>query len=237
MAIFAVAVASEANAQVSIVAIYGGGNPDGGWTSSSTANNLQLALRGKLRDSGSVPWSPGNIYNFPGGPSLLNSARSSVNWEFSINSDVSGSGLTNLLAFNYRISVDTDPTAGLSWTVFNPLTTYSDNSLGTNATTNGSGLEDNIYAGRNIAQNSENMAFLPFAAGAGITGIYDFRLQAFSLTDTDFVSPIAEVQVRLNIGVPSTTAVPEPSTYGLIGAAALIGLIATRRIRGKSSKA
>jgi hypothetical protein len=34
---------------------------------------------------------------------------------------------------------------------------------------------------------------------------------------------------------PAITAVPEPSTYGLLGAAALVGLVAGRRIRSKRS--
>src|SRR5215216_4579895 len=82
---------AAATAQTTITSIFGTGNPDTGW-SSATANNVQLALRARSIDGGGTPWSAGNIYSFAGGPSLSNPLLSSVNWDFSINSDVNGVG-------------------------------------------------------------------------------------------------------------------------------------------------
>jgi hypothetical protein len=236
-AILGLAVTSVATAQTTITAIYGSGNPDNGW-SAATANNVQLALRAKVRDDGTVPWSAGNNYTFTGGPALSNPLLSSVNWEFSINSDVNGAavlGLSQLTGFGYQLSVDIDPTAAQSWINFNPFI-YADNSLGTDATPNGFGAEDNIYAGRTIAQNSQNMSFLPFGGDPNISGIFDFRLAASTPFESDFENAMVAVQMRVIIG-PAVGAVPEPSTYGLIGAAALCGLVVMRRTRAKNAKA
>jgi hypothetical protein len=43
------------------------------------------------------------------------------------------------------------------------------------------------------------------------------------------------LKLEVTTTAPAITAVPEPSTYGLLGAAALIGLVATRRNRTKRS--
>lgn len=236
-ALFALVAVSASTAQTTITAIYGSGNPDTGW-SSSIVNNVQLALRARSIDDNATPWTAGNIYNFAGGPSLSNPSLSSVNWEFSIISDVNGVGtlgITSLPSFGYQLSVDIDPTAGQNWVTINPLL-YATNSLGTDLTPNGLGAEDGVYIGRTVAQNSLNFGSLPFLGGAGISGIFDFKLVASTPAEPAWDSPFVSVQMRVVIGQPDPSAVPEPATYGLIGAAVLVAGVGARRMRRNQAK-
>src|SRR5688500_16347208 len=67
-----------------ITAIYGGGNPDTGWTSDS-GNGITLGLRAKNRDTGVTPNNGAGVYSFATGYNAANT-RALWNYEFSINS-------------------------------------------------------------------------------------------------------------------------------------------------------
>src|SRR5687768_13908422 len=119
-----------------IIAIFGSGNPDTGWTT-DTDNGIVLALRGKDRVTGSTannsgvygPYATGVVGSPP-------SVRATWNWEFSINS-----GQVNLSTYDYYVGIDTDRSQCINYTVVDAMTNWIDNSYGNNATANGQGVE------------------------------------------------------------------------------------------------
>ena len=207
----------------SITAIFGAGNPDTGWTS-DTNNNFELGLRGKNRDTGATPNDGAGTYTFALG--------TNVNWEFSINSDVAGapgpSAGRSLLDYNFRLSIDTDPSAAQSFfPPFNPVTAYGDNSLGDNSTANGAGVETGPASSgiHNIAQNSQRIFFFPLSANQNANGTYDFLLAAYDLQDAAFERPLAQTAMRINIG-EGGRAVPDSGTTLALFTLALAGMAA-----------
>src|ERR1043165_8294800 len=116
-----------------ITAIYGTGNPDTGWTA-DTRNGIQLALRAKNRVEGSTTNATG-VYSFPVG----SAPRGAWNYEFSINSDVTG-GTNPLSTYDYYISTDSDPSQCIRYTTVNALEYWNDSSYGNNTTANGAGV-------------------------------------------------------------------------------------------------
>jgi hypothetical protein len=156
-------------AQTTITAIFGSGNPNGGWTASS-GGEIQLALRAKGRnDTGAAGTTPNNgagTYSFP----VFQGARGPFNYEFSINSDTNdANGVDRLTAYDFYLSVDGDPDQCVDYTTVDPLAYWADNSYGNNSTLNGQGVEGPAAAlagSNNIAQNSQNITFGDYPAGA-----------------------------------------------------------------------
>jgi hypothetical protein len=64
-----------------------------------------------------------------------------------------------------------------------------------------------------------------------IVGLEDWRLDRQA--DADYSDTILALQFFTDSGAPITPPVPEPSTYGLIGAVALLGLVAVRKYTRK----
>src|SRR5580765_2377013 len=63
-----------------IVAIFGSGNPDTGWTTdTSAAGGIVLGLRGKERDTASTANASG-VYSYATGVDPNNAARARWNW-------------------------------------------------------------------------------------------------------------------------------------------------------------
>ncbi len=187
-------------------AIFGTGNPNTGWTVSNPFGNIEVALRAK--------GPTGNTSNING--LYIFALGTDANLEFSLNSDTTAANAIKLTTYTWVLSLDMDPTAGVSYTIYDPLT--FDNSYGDNSTANGAGVEDGAPGSHNIGQNS-----LP-GYGAAPAGLYDAQLQVKDSLGNVLASTHIQVQI-----------VPEPSTLAL-GLLGLGGLAASWRAR-RSRKA
>ena len=187
----------------SITAIYGGGNPDAGWTT-ATSGELQLGLRAKDRTTGATANVDGT-YSFATAPA----PRGLWNYEFSINSDVnSANGTTSLAAspYDFYLTVDQDPSQGFSGVTVNPLNYWFDNSFGNNSTANGAGVEGLalfLAPGNNLVQNSQNITFAGYPGGAEVlspNATYSYELFAVAKGAGADGARVAEVGINVVIG-------------------------------------
>ena len=219
-----------------ITAIFGSGNPDGGWVS-SVDNNIELGLRAKDRNTGDTPNNGAGTYSFATGFSSPANNRAIWNFEFSINSDDS-SGTDPLSSYRYVLSYDTNPSQGQTWASVDPLTL--DNSYGNDATANGAGVEPvsvpnavTLIAGNNIAQNSGNIMFAgtyPGFPSPTLDATYDFKLTAYSVTDTAGTTPLAQTSMRVNVG-QGGAAVPDAGSTLVLLSSAMLGLFGFANFR------
>ncbi len=216
--------------------IFGSGNANGAFTGVN-ANNVELGLRGKLRYNNSG--LPENTFNYDGdrtytfSPASSNapSNRSAFNFEWSINSNVSGIGTRNLTDLTYLLQVDLDPGSGTSFQSFDPINTlFADHALGNNSTANGAGVSDlflysAIVGNYNVAQNSWNLGFstlFPGIADPQAEGLYTINLSAALNGDV-----LASTSIDIVYGV---TPVPVPAALPLLaGGLGLLGFVAQRR--------
>jgi len=206
----------------SITAIYGSGNPAEGWTD-SVSGELQLALRAKNRTTGDAS-NVNGVYTFGSAPA----PRGLWNYEFSINSDISG-GETKLTAYDYYLSIDTDPSQGVTALVVNPLTFWGDNSFGDNSTASGAGTEGLalLLAGsNNLVQNSQNITFIGMPLVDNAT--YSFELFATEKGAGINGGRLAEVDITVVVGAGGAS-VPDGGATAVMLGAGLMGLAALRR--------
>jgi hypothetical protein len=188
-----------------ITAIFGGGNPDTGWTA-DTANNIQLALRAKNRSTGDTPNIAG-VYSFATAPPT----RGLWNYEFSINSDGSA-GTDPLTTYDFYLSADRDPSACVEYGIVEPLFHWGDNSYGNNFTANGAGVEPadaieyqtfpSLY---NVAQNSQNITFGDYpGTGGGLAldenATYNYELFAVAKGAGPDAARLASVGITVVVG-------------------------------------
>ncbi|RZL30436.1 MAG: hypothetical protein EOP35_23815, partial [Rubrivivax sp.] len=150
----------SAHADATITAIFGSGVGDNGWTAQS-GSGVELALRARERfpvPTNNVPSNGAGTYNFSDTTaySLYGfNNLASWNFDFSINS-----GTASVSGYTYQLGIDTDASAGMSFTVLDPLAVFNDNSFGNNGTTQGNGTDATIgtkaalAAANSIAQNS-----------------------------------------------------------------------------------
>lgn len=222
--------------------IYGSGNSNGGWNV-DTGGNVELGLRAHVRYD-LVNNQPQNVFNNNGdgtasmaaGSPASNPTRARWNFDWSINSDASGTGGGKLSDYTFKLGIDSDAGAGTSFTELDLLASYFDHSFGTNATAQGAGAEaankagmDALAAANNVAQNSWNLDF--FDNGALFAGLfnpsadgnYSFYLRAFDGTGAQ----VAETMLTVIVGAGAT--VPEPASLGLAGLALLGAAAAGRR--------
>lgn len=206
-----------------ITAIFGTGNPNGGWAA-DTNNNIELGLRAKNRTTGATPDSNNGIYTFATGVDPAHTNRALWNFEFSINSDVSGMpGPTtgnSLVDYVFVLSVDTDPSQGTNFTTFNPVSAIPDNSMGNNGTANGAGVETGPGSAFmfNIAQNSENITFSAFGSGdPNADATYDYRLAAYAIGDTMFLHPLAFISIQVIVGDGGARVPDSGTTVAMLG--------------------
>lgn len=194
---------ATANAQVynqNIVAIFGSGNPDTGWTEGSGPNGLVLALRAKDRTTASTANTEGVYLEAVGvDPAHLN--RAGWNFEISVNS-----GDVNLDAYDYYLGVDTDTSVGVSNLVLNFLTGFSDNAYGNNSTPNGMGATgaSSLYAPiSNVAQQSQNIVF--YGLNPNVDATYDYVLYAVAKGAGPDGKRIASVSITVVVGAGGAT--------------------------------
>lgn len=209
-----------------VTAIYGSGNPNGGWvTSLEVATNLSLSLRAKDRNDGSTPNDGAGTYTFLAG-TYPGPVRARWNYEFSINSDPALLGSQKLNAYDFYLSASGP---SLPLTTFNALTTYSDNSYGDSTTANGAGLEGlaAIFAPiSTIAQNSQNIVFS--GLNPNTTGDYFFTLFATEIGAGSSGARFAQADMTVRV-----VGVPEPTTavLGMIGGLGLFLNFRRRSVR------
>ncbi len=203
-----------------IVAIYGSGNPNTGWTA-ETENGITLALRAKNRTNGSTPTDGLGTYSFANAPG----PRGLWNYEFSINS-----GTAMLTAFTYVLRVDRDPSAGILYSSVDPLSYWWDNSYGVAGTLNGQGVEGPSFmlAGSNsIVQNSQNITFGGYPGGALAleqNATYNYQLVAFNGQGQQ----VADVSMRVVVGQGGAAVPDTGSTVALLGLS-MLALVGFRR--------
>jgi hypothetical protein len=212
----------------------GAGNPQGGWTTSTT-NGVEVGLRAKYRNVDSVIDTLTDDYSVMSGECILdptckgsssNANLALWNYEFSIDLRPGGVGSLTLANIVATLTV-TDVTTGATGTV-NPLTHWVDDSGFGSGAGGASGLTS---TGKHIpevpadwgAQNSENLGF----ADSPLAGVFNPNAN----DEYDFVltvsSPTGAVLATTDIEVQAT---PEPSAVILLATAAIgLFVLAHRR--------
>ncbi|QDT06247.1 hypothetical protein K227x_46560 [Rubripirellula lacrimiformis] len=243
--------------------IMGSGVTNGAFTvNRSSADRIELGLRAKVRFNASN--QPENTFNSngdgtytfePGQPagggfSFEPNSSSTAKWNFewSINSDFEGDGVTSprsLSALTYLLEIDLDPATdfnpmpGDNYLAFDPInTSYADHAIGDNGTGPGAGVKaadatayGDLIASNNLAQNSWNLEFFNDAShpfDANVPGVFDIILTAF-----DNGAVIAQTQIQIN-----TNAVPEPASLLAFGGLGLcVCTMGLRRKRRRTLRA
>lgn len=227
--------------------IFGSGNANGGFTV-ATGNGIQLGLRGKVRyNSLGQPENTfnqvgnSNTYRFNPSAGVAPGARATWNWEWSINSNVDGTG-ANLDQFCYEISIyelSNGPVGAASGDIINGVVTGFDHSFGNNSTTAANDTVGTIanyatlIANSNVAQNSSNFAFLSsFFSGTSMDGWARGDLGTYVITLKAFEKLAGGAQgAELLSNSVNIQVVPLPPAafagLGLLGA--LVGVRAVRR--------
>ena len=218
-----------------IVAIFGSGNPNTGWTT-GTGGGLTLGLRAKNRDDGSTPNTEG-VYSFATGNSVNNPALALWNFEFSINS-----GLQDMRSYDYYLGVDMDPGDGVNYvsSLIDPLSIW-DNSYGIGATANGAGvLLANVDGTATVAQNSFNIVFAGLYPS--MEGTYDYRLFAVAKSEGNSPlassggnlvaqnnAPVADVNIQVIVSSSAAALVPDAGSTLAMLSLSLAGLVGINR--------
>lgn len=234
----ATAFASAGNVNPDV--IFGSGNANGGFTLGTDAGNtVELGLRAKVRYN--AAGSPENTFNYDGGHTYtFNPAdgnapgnRAMWNFEWSVNTDTTGSTGDKLNDFTYQLAMfkvnadGTDINDAVAFDLINAP--YFDHAIGDNTTGNGNGVvaaDPTAYAtligNKNVAQNSWNYDFFD---GAGAltgwdpnqSGEYIIRLTMF-----DGGTTVATTDITVNVVPLPTAAFAGLGLLGVLGGARVI---------------
>lgn len=204
--------------------IFGSGNANGGFTTDS-GKGVEVGLRAKLRFDGAG--NPQNVFNsngdgtysFDAGVAPTQSSPTAIwSFEWAINTNVGTVSGLNLDDLVYELALDSDPTAGTTFTIFDPVNVvFSDNSIGDNTTGNGGGTEAisvpdyaTLISDNNVAQNSWRPGtFIP-GFDPTADGVYDIMLTALVPGGV-----VASTRIQVIVG-KGATAVPAPGSLLLL---------------------
>lgn len=204
--------------------IFGTGNANGNFTLSRN-DNVEVGLRAKIPFSGLTNYDGDYTYSYTIAETYQGDAGNPNRWnfDFSVNvdySDETSSG-ANLDEFTYEMGLDSDPSSGTNFIVFDPTETFTvaifdvapDHSIGDNATANGGGAEYgglnvNAYnaalASNNVLQNSQfYTSAIPNAYDSSIPGNY--RIYFLVKDSQGAVIARTEIQVLIEGAAPSNS--------------------------------
>lgn len=230
--------------------IFGTGNPNGGFTV-DRENNIELGLRAKVRFGPDFNSNGNGTYSHAtGGTGAPGNQNALWNFEWSINSDLSGTQGRKLNALTYVLDMDFDAGVGTNFRSFDPINgvACADHSFGNNTSNetndsrtlctgaNGNTSQQVAYAGfrssLNLVQNSWNLGFFDdstFLFDPNANGQYTFRLQAFDSQRT----LLASTSIDVIVGTGANQ-VPVPATLSLVAVGLLLALSA-KSLGGKRS--
>ena len=170
---------------------------------------FNVALRAKGRNdtiyAGTTPNNGTGTYSFP----IFGGARGPFNYEFSINSDTNDAdGTDPLTTYDFYLSVDGESNQCVDYTTIDPLAHWGDNSYGNNSTANGQGVEGTkaaLASSNNIAQNSQNITFGDYPAGAFASpgpanATYSYELFAVAQAAGPNGPKLASVSITVVVG-------------------------------------
>lgn len=213
--------------------IFGSGNANGSFTVDSNStpdgDTLELGLRAKVRhdatgnpDNLFYALAPGEYYHLAGvGP---NQAWPTATWcfEWTVNTDATGTGNFKVGYFTYELGLDADPGPGTNFVAFDPITPtvdypMQDHAFGDNSTANGAGLvattptEYSDFLGMyNVVQQSWKYHWFVSSFDPEVPGIYDIYLKAIAYGQ---VWGHTQIQVHVGYGEPVAT---EAATWGQV---------------------
>jgi hypothetical protein len=230
--------------------IYGTGNQDGGFTTDrNVAQGVELGLRAHQRlpttsdnAAGIKDQGNGDYGSFVAAGWGAGNNRASWNFDWSINTNYSGTTGAVISSLTYLIEIDYDPGYGTSFLSFDPMvavpgSAFPDHSFGNNSTpNNGSAAEATSAANfttlknsNNVAQNSWQLNFFefpvsPFLHDPTANGVYDVRLSAFDGGGLQ----VAQTGVQVIVG----TGAPEPTAFLMWGGLIMcVSLLSVRAMR------
>jgi hypothetical protein len=226
------------NQSVTPDVLFGSGNANGSFsTNDTTISNIEIGLRAKQRFPAANIFNNNlnGTYSFAtgigiGGPGTPAFPRPLWNFEWSINTDLSGLSGVKLDGLTYQIRIDYDPSPiGTNFQSFDPINVaLADHAIGDNTTGNGGGsvaANAAAYAGlistKNVAQNSWSLSFFDDAThiiDPNVDGTYTIQLEAL-------IPGAAPILASIDVIVGTGSPVPEPIAFltwaGLIGCAAV----------------